>query len=149
MKLRIAPISIAMQNGSVANLSVPLGAAEELSRLRFVFSDMTVESRSTHPYKPGEDFWYFKGKSSEIDQAIATALEDFIPGEEWFAGEFALVYASLTKNRPTPVTLDVARQSLELITAIYHSAETGTVVTLPILSSHPKYLDLMPSSKAF
>ena len=36
-----AAISIGMANGSVATLSVTLGAAEELSRLRFMFSDFS------------------------------------------------------------------------------------------------------------
>jgi predicted dehydrogenase len=141
-----AAISVGMANGSVATLSVTLGAAEELSRLRFMFSDLTAESRAAHPYHPGDDPWYFKGKTPEIDATITAALADFVPGQEWFTGEFALIHAALTGDGATPVSLADARQSLELITAIYNSAETGTAVTLPIERDHPRYHDWSPSS---
>jgi predicted dehydrogenase len=144
-----AAVSVGMDNGSVATLSVTLGAAEELSRLRFMFSDLTVESRAAHPYHPGDEPWYFKGKTPEIDAAMTAALADFVPGQEWFTGEFALIHAAITRGAPTPVTLADARQSLELITAIYHSAETGTSVTLPIERDHPKYEAWSPSGDRF
>ena len=144
-----AAVSIGMENGSVATLSVTLGAAEELSRLRFMFSDLTVESRSPQPYSPGKDPWHFKGKTPEIDATITEALADFQPALESFAGQFALVHACIAGHAPTPVTLHEARQSLELITAIYHSAETGTAVTLPIGSDHPKYSSWAPSTGRF
>jgi len=38
-----------------------------------------------------------------------------------------------------PVTLADARISLELITALYHSAATCAEVTLPIERDHPSY----------
>jgi predicted dehydrogenase len=38
-----------------------------------------------------------------------------------------------------PVTLADARRSLELVTALYHSAATGVAVHLPIASDHPRY----------
>jgi predicted dehydrogenase len=144
-----AAISIGMENGSVATLSVTLGAAEELSRLRFMFSDLTVESRSAEPYRPGKDPWVFKGKTPAIDAAIAAALADFVPALESFEGELALAHATITQGAPTPVSLHDARQSLELITAIYHSAETGAVVSLPIPQDHAKYHSWAPISGGF
>ncbi|MBN3803854.1 Gfo/Idh/MocA family oxidoreductase [Paraburkholderia sp. Ac-20336] len=144
-----AAISVRMKNGSVATLAVTLGAAEELSRIRFMFSDLTVESRSTHPYRPGDDPWHFKGKSAEIDAAIEAALQDFVPRHSSFAGQFELIYDTLVNGAETPVTLSDARQSLELITAIYHSAETGNAIQLPIAADHPRYSDWVPASRRF
>ena len=144
-----AAISIGMENGSVATLAVTLGAAEELSRLRFMFSDLTVESRSTHPYRPGNDPWHFKGKHAAIDAAMTAALADFVPAHESFEGEFALIHDTLTQGAATPVTLHDARQSLELITAIYYSAETGSPVSLPIGKDHPRYASWAPASGSF
>ncbi|TME30087.1 MAG: gfo/Idh/MocA family oxidoreductase, partial [Chloroflexi bacterium] len=43
-----------------------------------------------------------------------------------------------------PVTLSDARVSLELITAMYYSAETGGSVTLPIGADHPRYASWLP-----
>ena len=144
-----AAISIGMENGSVATLAVTLGAAEELSRLRFMFSDLTVESRSTHPYRPGNDPWHFKGKTHAIDAAMTAALADFVPAWESFEGEFALIHDTLTQGAGTPVSLHDARQSLELITAIYYSAETGTPVSLPIARDHPRYASWAPAAGGF
>jgi predicted dehydrogenase len=144
-----AAISIGMRNGSVATLAVTLGAAEEISRLRFMFADLTAESRSPDQYRPGKEPWHIKGKTPELDAAIAAALADFAPQLESFEGEFAAIHATLVDGAPAPVTLDDARQSLELITAIYHAAETKSVVTLPLGRDHPKYASWVPAAGSF
>ena len=72
-------IAIEMADGSVAALAVTLGSAEELSRLRFTFENLTAENRGTEPYKPGKDPWYIKGSNEEADRRIAAALRDFQP----------------------------------------------------------------------
>ena len=43
-----------------------------------------------------------------------------------------------------PVTLAEARASIELITAVYHSARTGRAVALPIGENHPAYAGWRP-----
>lgn len=144
-----AAISLSMADGSVASLSVTLGAAQELSRLRFMFSDLTVESDSPEPYRPGKEPWHFLGKTPEIDAAMTVALADFKPALESFEGQFALIHAAITTGAPNPVSLPDARQALELITAIYHSGETGAAVTLPIAKNHPKYSCWTPSTGHF
>jgi len=144
-----AAISLEMRDGSVAVLSATLGAADEISRLKFMFHDMTVESRSPHPYRPGEEPWIFKGKTPEIDAAMQTALSKFKPGQESFEGQFARIHAALTADEPTPASLADARAALELITAIYHSGEVGVAVTLPIPKDHPKYASWKPTSGGF
>jgi predicted dehydrogenase len=142
-----AAVSIEMANGSLATLAVTLGAADELSRIRFMFQNLTVESRSAHPYRIGDDPWYFKGKTPAVEAAIAAAFAEFKPSEESFAGQFARIHASITGGVSLPVTLADARASLELITAIYHSAESGTAVTLPLAADHPKYANWIPAAK--
>jgi predicted dehydrogenase len=144
-----AAVSLQMADGSLATLSATLGAAAEQSRLKFVFDDMTAESDSPNPYRPGEEPWHFKGKTPSIDAAIQAALADFVPGPESFAGQFARMHATLTTGAPAPVTLADARASLELITALYHSGEVGSAVTLPILQGHPKYASWTPTGGGF
>ncbi len=142
-----AAVAVEMANGSLATLAVTLGAAEELSRLRFMFQHLTVESRSDHPYRIGDDPWHFKGKTPAIDAAIAAAFTEFTPSEQSFAGQLVRIHAAIANGAPLPVTLDDARASLDLITAIYHSAEAGTAVTLPIPANHPKYANWIPASR--
>jgi hypothetical protein len=50
-----------------------------------------------------------------------------------------LFHAALAEGSAMPVTLGDARRSMELITALFHAAETGTVVDLPIGPGHPRY----------
>ncbi|MES2957049.1 MAG: Gfo/Idh/MocA family oxidoreductase [Pseudomonadota bacterium] len=144
-----AAITVELANGSLAVLSATLGAAVETSRLRFVFGDMTVESDSPEPYRPGKEPWRFVGKTAQVDAAIAAALADFQPMLESFAGQFARIHACITQGATTPVALDDARASLELITAIYYSAESATPQTLPIDPEHPRYASWVPAARGF
>ena len=144
-----AAITVELANGSLAVLSATLGAAKELSRLRFVFGDMTVDSDSPEPYRPGKAPWHFTGKTPQINAAITAALADFVPTGESFAGQLERIHACVTQGAPTPVTLADARASLELITAIYYSAESGTPQTLPIAPDHPRYASWVPAAHGF
>jgi predicted dehydrogenase len=85
------------------------------------------------------DPWSFTGDSPEIDRQIADALASFTPRPERFVGQFLSTYDALTGASEPPVTLADARASIELITALYHSAQTGLPVDLPIGVDHPKY----------
>ena len=132
-----AAISLEMANGSLASLAVTLGAAEELSRLRFMFSHLTVESRSEHPYRPGDEPWHFKGMTPEIDAMIVEAFARVhTDAKVLFRAAGA---HSRCHHRPGADAGHVGRcgAPLGLITAIYHSAETE--VSLPIYADHPKY----------
>lgn len=144
-----ASVAVEMQNGSSATLSVTLGAARERSRMCFVFSDMTVISDSTEPYRPGKEPWHFEGKTLEIDAAIAEALKAYLPTLESFEGQFIRIHATITEGAAKPVSMADARASLELITAIYHSAESGQPVALPIGRDHEKYSNWTPITGGF
>ena len=135
-----AAASLLMADGSLATLSATLGAAVNLSRLRFMFANLTAESASPEPYRPGKDPWHFTGKTPEIDARIKETLAGFKPGHESFEGQFEAMHMGLSDaDAPLPVTLADARRSLELITAIYHSAHAGSAVNLPMDAGHPKY----------
>jgi hypothetical protein len=45
------------------------------------------------------------------------------------------------------VTLADARASLELVTALYHSARTGEPVELPLGSDHAGYASWLPEAQ--
>jgi hypothetical protein len=53
-------------------------------------------------------------------------------------------HQALETGGTLPVTLADARRSLELITALYDSAERGQPVTLPIGPEHAKYRSWRP-----
>jgi predicted dehydrogenase len=131
--------SLEMVDGSLASLSVTTGSVAQISRHRFCFSNLTAESH-TAPYSNTSDPWIFTGDSPELTERINKALDRFVPLPEGFAGQFYRFSEALQHNTEPPVTLTDSRSSLELITAIYYSAQTGQVVNLPIGSEHPKYM---------
>jgi predicted dehydrogenase len=146
MATRVNPIetedcvaaTLEMANGALVTSSVTTGSAEQISRMRFCFSHLTAES-NREPYTQTSDPWTFTGDSPEIDARIAEALAGFTPLPERFIGQFLSYYDALTGAAEPPVTLADARASIELITALYHSAQTGLAVELPIGDDHPKY----------
>lgn len=133
-----ASASLEMADGSFASLSVTTGSCMEISRHRFCFKNLTAES-NTAPYRNTTDPWTFTGDSPEIDDQINEALTRFTPLPEGFVGQFYRFSEALRNGTDFPVTLADARAALELITAMYASAQTGQAVTLPIGSDHPKY----------
>jgi predicted dehydrogenase len=135
--------SLEMSDGSLASLSVTTGSTAQISRHRFCFSNLTAES-NTASYSNTSDPWVFTGDSPEMEERIKAALDHFVPLPEGFPGQFYRFREALLNDTELPVTLADARASLELITAIYFSAQTGQAVTLPISKEHPKYEGWQP-----
>ncbi|MBI3706808.1 MAG: Gfo/Idh/MocA family oxidoreductase [Proteobacteria bacterium] len=133
-----AAAALTLADGSLATLSVTVGAATDTSRLRFCFEHLTAES-SAAPYTPGSEPWTFTPAGSEIGARIDAALADFRPKAERFAGQFADFHAALESGGKLPITVDDARAAIELLTALYHSAAAGAAVDLPLAADHPKY----------
>jgi predicted dehydrogenase len=142
-----AVASLEMKSGALVSLAATLGSQKEISRLRFCFEQVTVES-ALEPYRPGDDPWTILPASPEAEARIAKALEDwrFVPSR--YEGLLARYHGAIVDDGPLPVTLADARQSLELVTALMHSAETGLAVALPIGADHPKYRSWRPSERA-
>jgi predicted dehydrogenase len=133
-----AVASVVMESGALASLSATLGSHKEISRLRLCFEHVTFES-SQGPYSPGDDPWEIVPASSEAAERIAEALRGHGSVASGFEGLMAGYHAALATGSALPVTLDDARRSVELVTALYHSATTGATVALPIGPDHPKY----------
>jgi predicted dehydrogenase len=133
-----AVASLTMQSGGLAALAATLGSHKEISRLRLCFEHVTFES-SQAPYSPGDEPWEIIPASPEARDRIADALAGYRPTPSQFSGLMGAYHEALTTGGKLPITLADARQSLELTTALYHSAATGGAVTLPIAPDHPSY----------
>jgi len=131
-------IALEMADGSLCTLALTTGSAHEISRHRFCFANLSAES-NTAPYRSTHEPWTFTGDTPEIDERIAATLARFEPRPEGFAGQFSRFHQALESGTELPVTLADARASLELITAIYHSARTRAPVSLPLDPGHPLY----------
>jgi predicted dehydrogenase len=141
-----AVATVRFSSGALATLSTTLGSAVEISRLRLCFEHLTAES-ALEPYLPSTDPWTFSPASPEVGAHIRDALAGFVPGAEGYAGQFARLHDALEGRADLPVTTDDARASLELLTALYHSAATGAPVSLPIRSEHPRYRGWAPAGR--
>jgi predicted dehydrogenase len=138
-----AVASLELESGALASLAATLGSAKEISRLRLCFEHVTFES-SLAPYAPGDDPWQIIATSPDAEARIAKALENWTFVTSRFEGLLASYHHALVSEGPLPVPLADARRSLELITALYHSAETGRSVALPIGVTHLKYPSWRP-----
>tara|TARA_R110002072_G_scaffold1780_6_gene14708 strand:+ start:795 stop:1871 length:1077 start_codon:yes stop_codon:yes gene_type:complete len=139
-----AMLSLKMKNGALVSSSATLGSRDEISRLRFCFENFTAES-NLEPYNPGRDPWTTTPKDVKQDRRITDALQTFTPPISDFAGQFMNLYDAIHGKADLSVTLQDARRSLELVTAIYASAQSGQAEVLPISSSHPLYKNWQPS----
>lgn len=133
-----ASVSLEMADGSLASLSATVGSAVQISRHRFCFGNLTAES-NTRPYSNSGDPWVFTVDSPEAQARIDAALAQFEPLPEGKGGQFYRFAVAFNNGTALPVTLDDARRSLELLTAIYYSAYTGQNVAFPIANDHPFY----------
>lgn len=132
-----AAICFEMASGALVTSSVTLGAAEELSKFRFCFANLTAESPGVPPYRPAEGDWRFVPRGSRQQAEIDAALAGFAPRQESFAGLLEALHPALDGTVPWPLTLDDAYRSLELVSAIYYSSTTNTAVELPLAADHP------------
>jgi predicted dehydrogenase len=145
-----AVASLVMADGSLVSLTATLGSARQVTRLRLCFENVTFEKQAfdEDSAKPGNDPWLVISKSPELGRAIAAKMAEVPEGKPWFAGQYEQFHAALARGAPFPVTLDDARASLELITALFHASDTGIAVTLPIGPAHPRYHGWVPETLA-
>lgn len=138
-----AAISFEMASGALATSSITLGAATDETRIRLVFEHVTATSATT-PYAPGAVDWQIIARNAN-DQPRIDALRTATPAEAiGFEGFLAAVARALAGQDTSAVTLDEGAASVELVTAIYHAARTGTRVSLPLATSHPLYEGWQP-----
>jgi predicted dehydrogenase len=142
-----AAIALEMANGALATIAVTLGSSAEISRHRFCFSGLSAES-SLGPYSNSEDPWTFAGDDPARAAQIEAALAAFVPAASGFEGQFRRFYAALQNGGELPVTLADARNLIELITAVYASAQTRQAVELPIGREHPCYGGWLPGESS-
>ncbi len=137
--------SLEMADGSLAAIALTTGSTDQITRLRFVFANLTAESHVDKAYAPTGEPWKFTPDSPQADAAIAEALSRFTPLPEGFTGQFTAFYDCLRSGVDFPVTMTDARQAIELLTAFFLSARTHQEVELPIPPDHPYYHGWLPS----
>ena len=123
-------------DGGLVSMNVNLGAATESTRLVWCFEHVTIES-STSPYDPAAGPWTFDFKKPAVAAAAEAVFEGVTPTKPLFTGQFQGFVDALRDGGTFPITLADAQATLELVTAWYRSARTGSVEQLPLPPDHP------------
>lgn len=126
-----AAISLRMVNGALATSSVTLGAGNDTTRLRFCFEGFTAESGCS-PYAPAQDEWTFTARAPITQQQIANVTDAVPAGPSGFAGLLDAVADACEGQTGNAVLLQDGRNSIELVSAIYHSTRSKAPVSLPL-----------------
>jgi len=138
-----AALSLRMANGALASSSITLGAADDTSRLRFVYEHATAESGNL-PYAPGQADWVFTARDPARQAEMNRIVAESTNRPAGFAGYLAAISETLNGNSARSVTLADGVASIELVSAIYHADRTGARVSLPLDRSLPICQGLRP-----
>ena len=136
--------SLVMKSGALASLTATLGSADDMTRIRLSFENVTFESDHA-AYNPGDKLWKIQPRNPETAAAIDALLRDWKHVPSRFQTQMARLHDALEGRAPLPVTSADSRRSLELVTAFYHSSSTNEDVALPIGPGHPLYASWVPA----
>ena len=138
--------SVEMKKGTLVTRSIPLGAANDTSRLRFCFEGLTAMSGASpdKSYNPADDKWTFLPRKPVTQTQIDKVLSNVKKQKSWYAGMFDEIANKLDGFPSDEVTLIDARKSLEFVTAIYDSSRQNKNIKLPIDKDNPLYNSWLP-----
>jgi predicted dehydrogenase len=139
--------SVELESGALGSFTASLGSADEITRLRLVFDNLTIESDHA-PYNPGAAPWKVLPRNEGTKSAIADLLKDWQDVPPRFTTQMARFHDALLGRGPLPVTTEDSRRALEIVTAFYYSSLTHQEVVFPIGTDHPKYQSWLPEGFA-
>jgi len=139
--------SVEMESGALGSFTATLGSADEISRIRLAFENVTIES-DHEAYNPGKALWKILPRNDAAKAAIEKLLANWVDVPSRFTTQMRLFWDALEGIGPMPVTSADSRRALEIVTAFYHSSETHTEVQFPVGAAHPKYRSWLPEGFA-
>lgn len=136
--------SVELESGALGSFTATLGSADEITRIRLAFENVTMESDHA-PYNPGALQWKILPRNEKTRTAIASLLKDWQDVRPGYATQMARFHAALLGGGELPVTSADARRSLEIVTAVYDSSRNHREVAFPIGREHPNYEGWLPA----
>lgn len=135
--------SVELQSGALGSFTATLGSADEISRIRLAFENVTIES-DHEAYNPGKAQWKILPRNDETKAKIDALLADWQDVPSRFETQMRRFWDALEGLGPMPVTSTDSRRALEIVTAFYHSSETHEDVAFPLGPEHPRYNSWVP-----
>lgn len=139
--------SVELESGALGSFTASLGSADEITRIRLAFENVTFESDHA-AYQPGTAAWKILPRNDVTKAAIDALLAGWQDVPRGYARQMARFHDAICGKGPLPVTSADSRRALEIVTAMYHSAETHEDVRLPIGPDHPRYASWLPQGIA-
>jgi len=139
--------TVECESGALGSFTATLGSADEITRVRLAFENVTIESDHS-PYNPGAALWTILPRNDKARDAIAALLKDWKDVPPRFTTQMARFHDTLTSGAPLPVTTADSRRALEIVTAFYYSSRSHQEVTFPIKPDHPNYTSWLPEGFA-
>jgi predicted dehydrogenase len=139
--------SVELLSGALGSFTATLGSADEITRIRLAFENVTIESDHA-PYSPGAAPWRILPRNEGTKSAIADLLKDWRDVPPRFTTQMALFHEALERDGPLPVTTADSRRALEIVTAFYQSSRTHEEVVFPIAPDNPNYRSWLPEEFA-
>lgn len=136
--------SVELTSGALGSFTATLGSADEISRIRLAFENVTFES-DLEPYNPGDKPWKILPRNEDARAKVDALLADWVHVPSRFQTQLARFHHAILSHGPLPVSTADARRALELVTAFYQSAWVGNDVTLPISPEHETYRNWVPA----
>jgi predicted dehydrogenase len=87
--------SLLMKNGALASLTATLGSADDTTRIRLAFENVTFESDHA-PYNPGEKLWKILPRNDETKSKIDALLANWQHVPSRFQTQMARFHDALT-----------------------------------------------------
>ncbi len=135
--------SVELQSGALGSFTATLGSADEISRIRLAFENVTIES-DHEAYNPGKALWKILPRNDEAKARIEVLLANWQDVPSRFETQMRRFWDALEGLGPMPVTSTDSRRALEIVTAFYHSSETHEDVAFPLGPEHPRYNSWVP-----
>lgn len=135
--------SVELESGALGSFTATLGSADEITRIRLAFENVTFESDHS-PYNPGAAPWTILPRNDATKAAIDALLKDWVHVGPRFETQMARFAEALDSGGPLPVTTADSRRALEIVTAFYSSSRTRQEVAFPIGADHPNYQSWLP-----
>jgi predicted dehydrogenase len=134
-----------MGDGSLVSVGATLGSVKQQTRIRMCFEHVTFERLVDHDtQRIADDPWIVLPRSDAVKHEIDAAMDIEPSPFSYFGRQYELFHDALTSGTPFPVTLDDARASIELVTALYLSARSGSTINLPISKERDGYRGWAP-----
>jgi len=141
---------IRFANGAIGQVTSTVSAfGPERARLEIYGTDLTALSQGSQ-YDATSELFALGAPVQPSAEALAARMEAEVPATSRMLHRPAIedFLAAIAEGRRPTIGVDECRTALQVTTAIYKSAMSGEVVTLPIAPDDPFYTALPPAGMA-